>query len=184
MDRSIELIPLVCVQCSTPIPAEPDQIAWVCAQCGQGLRLDPAEGLKPLQVYYTAGIRPGAPGKPYWVVDGQVVIQRRESYGSAGQALQEAQRFWSQSRRFFLPAYSATLEALLAQATSLLVQPPALQAGPPAPFEPVMLSLEDVQPGVEFIVMAVEAGRKDKLKTVDFSLKLGEPALWILTGAQ
>jgi hypothetical protein len=163
-----------------PVPAEPDQVAWVCAQCGQGMSLDYATGLKSLQVYYTAGIKPGSMGKPYWVADGQVVIKRRESYGSAGQALQDAQRLWSRPQRFFLPAYASTLEVLLAQANALLIQPPALQTGPPAPFEPVVLAVEDIQQVAEFIVIAIEAGRKDKLKSVDFSLKLGEAALWIL----
>jgi hypothetical protein len=30
------------------------------------------------------------------------------------------------------------------------------------------------------MVVAVEAGRQDKLKNVDFSLNLSPPALWIL----
>jgi hypothetical protein len=180
VDRPVELIPLICLRCSMPVPAEPDQVAWVCTQCGQGMSLDYAKGLRPLQVYYTAGITPGSMGKPYWVADGQVEIKRRESYGSAGQALQDAQRLWSKPQRFFLPAYASTLEALLVRASALLIQPPALQAGPSAPFEAVTLASEDIQQGAEFIVMAIEAGRKDKLKSVDFSLKLGEAALWIL----
>ncbi len=41
-------------------------------------------------------------------------------------------------------------------------------------------ALADVQAAVDFIVMAVEAGRKDKLREVDFSAKLSAPELWVL----
>ena len=58
MDRSVELIPLNCVRCGTPLPAEPDEAAWVCAQCGQGMILDPNAGLLSLQVNYSAALKP------------------------------------------------------------------------------------------------------------------------------
>lgn len=179
MDKAIELIPLVCVRCSTPVPAEVDEVAWVCAQCGQGLSLEET-GLQSLEVNYMAGIPADAKGKPYWVVQGQVSSLQREKYGSGSKETQQAQTFWSQAQRFFVPAYSATLEHLLAQATQLLLQPPALQKGTAAPFEPVTLAIEDVRPAAEFIVVAIEAGRKDKLKKINFSLQLSLPVLWIL----
>ena len=179
MDQPVELVPLLCLKCSTPIPASADESAWVCAQCGQGMLLDPKIGLVPLDVHYAAGILPNTPGKPYWVADGQVTLSR-ESYGSGGKEGREAELFWSQPRRFFLPAFAASLEALLSQAIQMLLQPPPLQNGPAARFESVTASVEDVQPAAEFIVMAIEAGRKDKAKKIDFALKLSHPELWIL----
>jgi hypothetical protein len=179
VDKAIELVPLVCVRCSTPVPAELDEVAWVCAQCGQGLLLEET-GLQALEVHYMAGIPANSKGKPYWVTQGQVSSLQREKYGSGGKEAQEAEAFWGQPRRFFVPAYSATLENLLAQATQLLLQPPALQEGPASPFEAVTLAVEDVRPAAEFIVMAIEAGRKDKLKKMNFSLQLSSPVLWIL----
>lgn len=179
MDQRIELVPLVCPQCSTPVPAEVDEVAWVCAQCGQGIYLNPETGPQRLQVYYSASIPPGARGRPYWVADGRVTMQR-EAYRSDTRSVQDAEAFWSQTRRFFIPAYSAPLENLLTQAANLLLQPPAVKAGPPAPFEAVTLSLDDVPAAAEFIVIAIEAGRKDKLKLIEPDVKLSPPALWIL----
>lgn len=179
MDQTIQLVPLVCVQCSTPIPAELHEAAWVCAQCGQGMALDPAKGLLAVPVYYTSGIPAGGSGKPYWVADGQVTL-RRETYRSNSGSAREAEQFWSAPRRFFVPAYASDTETLLRTGVSLLANPPALQTGPAMPFQAVTLSIEDIQPAAEFIVMAVEAGRKDALKKVSFSLKLSQPALWIL----
>jgi len=177
--RPIELIPLVCLNCSTPIPAGKDEMAWVCAQCGQGMALDVQKGLTPLPVHYAKGIQPGRRGKPYWVADGQVNLQR-EVYRSSGKSAQEAVQFWSSPRSFLIPAYSLPQEDLLAQTTRFLLQPPALISGPRAQFEPVTLSMEDIQPVAEFIVMAIEASRKDMLKDIRFSLDLPLPSLWIL----
>ena len=46
--------------------------------------------------------------------------------------------------------------------------------------ETVIMHLEDVTAATEFVIMAIEAGRKDKLKELDISLKLSTPVLWIL----
>ena len=179
MDKPIELIPMLCVQCSTPVPAQEDEVAWVCAQCGQGLFLDEEKGLAPLEVQFAAGIPENKKGKPFWVAEGQVSLQRK-SYGSSGRQSGEAQRFWSQPRCFFVPAFECSLESLLSKGVELLIKPPDLQPGPGAAFEPVVLWHEDVSAAAEFIVMAVEAGRSDKVKEIDFSLQLSTPVLWIL----
>jgi hypothetical protein len=179
MDQPIALTPLVCLHCNTPIPADTDERAWVCAQCGQGMALDTQKGLTPIQVQYTEGIPPNTPGKPFWVTEGQVALER-DVYRSSGKSAQEAEQFWSQSRRFVIPAYSTSQEDLLALAARFLLQPPALKPGSPVRFEPVTLSMEDIQPVAEFIVMAIEAGRKDMLKNIRFTLKLTLPTLWIM----
>lgn len=177
MDQSIDLVPLVCMKCNTRIPAEINEVAWVCEQCGQGLLLDQIKGLVPQEVNYASEIVPNTKGKPYWVAEGHVSDLKRETYD---QQSGEAEQFWSQPHRFFIPAYTSTLEDLLRQATALLLQPPTLQPGPSVHFEPVTMPVEDVMAGAEFIVMAIEAGRKDKLKNVDFALQLSSPVLWIL----
>ena len=179
MARPIELISLVCVQCSTRLPAEPGQVAWVCPQCGRGQLLT-EKGLVPLAVDYIAGIAPGSKGKPYWVAEGSVVLQRQTYTGNQDS---ESRKFWLQPRRFFIPAFDLSQEGLLTLGRQLLTKPPVLQAGPPVPFEPVTFSPEDVTPLAEFIVMALEADRSDKLKTLQIQLRWSEsPSLWILPG--
>ena len=179
MDQPVNLIPLVCPKCSTPVPAEVDEVAWVCAQCGQGLALDEENGLALLDVHYADGIPPNGRGKPFWVVDGTVEMHR-EVYNTIRKQNKEAQQFWSQPRSFFIPAFSCTLEALLKVGVDLLRQPPVLQPGPAAAFQPVTLHCDDVRTAAEFVVVAVEAERKDKVKEIDFTLKLTDPVLWIL----
>ncbi|MCI0519267.1 MAG: hypothetical protein L0Z70_03320 [Chloroflexi bacterium] len=177
MDQPIELVPLLCIRCAAPLPAQPEETAWVCAQCGQGLLLDEESGLTALEVHYAAGIPPGGRGKPYWVAEGRVSVERQTYSGSQSK---EAAQFWSQPRRFFVPAYQAPLEELTEMGRRLLVAAPALQEGSAAAFEPVTLSQADAAVAAEFLVMSVEAERKDKLKELNFTLDLQPPVLWIL----
>jgi hypothetical protein len=179
VDRPVELVPLVCVKCDTPIPTGVDEIAWACTQCGQGMVLDEMHGLQALNIHYTADIPEDTPGKPYWVVDGRVSMQR-STYGRPGESGNESNLFWSKPRRFFIPAFQAPLELLLKLAKSMLLNPPILEPSAPVAFEAVTLNREDVLAAAEFIVIAIEAGRKDKLKSVNFELQLSEPVLWIL----
>lgn len=179
MDRAIELVPLVCPQCSTPVPAEINEVAWVCAQCGLGLCLDEEKGLAPIEVHYAAGIPDGGRGRPFWVVEGRVSLQR-ESYDSARKEAEQARQFWGEPRHFSIPAFDGTLESLLSQGLTLLRQPPPLQPGSKAAFEPVTLHPLDLRAAVEFLVVAVEAERKDRVKEIQFDLQLSPAVLWIL----
>lgn len=179
MDQTIQLAPLVCVQCSTPLPAEPDEAAWVCAQCGQAMALDTQKGLLPVPVVYAAGAPPGARGRPFWVADGVVSLERSAYRANSGRA-RDAEQFWSAPRRFFIPAYRLDTETFLKTGAALLERPPAVQSGAPILFEPVTLALEDLQPVCEFLVVGVEAARKDAIREIRFTLRLSPPALWIL----
>ena len=179
MDRPVELVPLVCIQCSTAIPAGVEEVAWVCAQCGQGMFLDEAHGLEALDIHYSADIPQNSTGKPYWVAGGQVTMERT-TYDYGGKHGEAAQQFWGQSQQFFVPAFQAPLESLLEISKAMLLDPPRLSSGPATPFEAVTLYRDDVFAAAEFIVIAIEAERKDKLKSIDFELKLSKPVLWIL----
>lgn len=179
MDQTIHLIPLICPNCSTPIPAEPHEAAWACGQCGQGLALHSDKGLQTVAIQYQKEIPPGRRGRPYWMTVGKVQLER-EAYRSKSGAREEAQAFWSAPRRFFIPAFPMGTETLLQTGVSLLVNPPTLIPGAPVPFEPVTLGIEDIQPVAEFIIMAIEAGRKDSLKRAEIQLDLSAPTMWIL----
>jgi hypothetical protein len=138
--------------------------------------LDENRGLLPLQVQYAAGIDPDGVGRPFWVADGQVSLQR-ELY--SGNKNTEAQLLWSQPRRFTIPAYNCHLDTLLQYGVQLLLKPPALQPGSAVRFQPVTLAPGDLQALAEFIVVAIEAERSDMLKQIEVAVRLSEPVLWI-----
>ena len=179
MSDSPTLIPLQCLKCQAALPAGLDEVAWVCPTCGQGLILDEEQpgGLDILEIHYAAGIPTGARGRPFWVAQGEVRL-RRETY-SGNQAKQSAE-FWQSPRLFLVPAYQIGLAELVEQGTQLVSNPPALAEGGSAAFRPVTLNREDLRPMAEFIVMGVEAARRDDLKTLHVQIRLGPAALWIL----
>jgi hypothetical protein len=142
------------------------------------MALSDEKGLSPIEVQFAAGIPPDARGKPFWFAEGQAVLGQRQTY--SGNQDRDAQQFWLRPRSFFIPAFTCSLETRLSLGIEYLVRPPDLQPGSPALFEPVTLYAEDVPAAAEFILVAIEAGRKDKLKELDFSLKLSNPCLWIL----
>lgn len=180
MSQPITLVPLKCLNCETPVPAQLDEIAWVCQNCSTGLLLDEEQGLLPLEIQYSAKIQDNDTGQPFWVVDGQVGISRA-TYTGLGRKSKEAQKFWTQPRRFFIPAFSCTLDELTGLGRLAITTQPELKAGPAVHFKPVTQMKEDLRALAEFIVIAVEAHRHDKVKQVIIeSIKLGEPELWIL----
>lgn len=183
MAQSITLLPLLCPACHAALPAQADEILWRCPQCGQGWQLaeltsrDTENGLAPLHLRFQAGLDPRTGGQPYWVAEGRVGLQR-DTY--SGNQAKEAEAFWAAPRRFFVPAFTCPLETLVELGMNLLLKPPALTEGAPAPFTAVTLPPADVKDLAEFIVVGLEAGRRDQLKTLTFNLQLAAPELWIL----
>ena len=175
---SIELVLLKCLRCSTHIPAGDEEVAWVCAQCGQGMRLTET-GLAPQAVNWAAA-RPGPTqlrGLPFWVFTGAVNFIRRENYGGKS----EPDKLWSSPRRFYIPAFPAPLDQLETLGADLTRKQIALKAGLAiGALKDCTLFPDDARHAVEFVVLTIEAERKDKLKTVEFSLDLNEPELWVL----
>lgn len=178
METPVELVPLNCIRCGTPIPAEIDEVAWVCRQCEKGQQLN-EYGLIPLQVNYSLHVEAHQKGRPFWVCDGQVTLNRR-TYGSASKQNQDAQHFWGQPRTFIVPAFPYTLGEFSPVGIKWLQNPPAMQPGLIVDFEPITMAADDVGAWAEFLVYALEAERSDKVKKIEFDLKLGEPKMWIL----
>ena len=194
MSPAIELIPMQCVRCQNPLPAQPDEVFWVCASCGQAQLLSDERGLLPETIHYASGVpqkvagstatsaagstATSAAGKPVWVVAGQVLLSRQTYNGDNSRDMQQ---FWAQPRRFFIPAYTLPLDQLVNACVSMLRQPPALPEGTsPAAFYPVTVHAEDLQALAEYAVLAVEADRKDMLKELTFQVQLGAPEMWVI----
>ena len=177
MPNSVTLLHMTCPRCQNALPAKVDEVAWVCAQCGQGMLLDAAKGLAALEVHYSAGIQAGKPGSPYWVAQGQAALQRKTFQGDKSADMVS---FWAQPHLFFVPAITLPLEQVVEVGMRLLRQPPVLTAGPAVPFAPVTVPPDDMRALAEFVVFAIEAERKDALKELSIRLDLATPELWVL----
>jgi hypothetical protein len=175
---SVELSLLKCLRCGAFVPAQEDEIAWMCAQCGQGLQLA-EKGLAPLAVNWAAA-RPGlaqARWLPFWVFAGTVKFTRRESYSGS----RPPEKLWNGPVRFYIPAFSAALKQMQDLGADLTRRQPLLKAGPAqGALSGCTLLVDDARHAVEFVVLTIEAAQSDKLKAVDFALKLEAPELWLL----
>src|SRR5512143_1232255 len=175
---SVELRLLKCLRCGALVPAQEEEVAWVCAQCGQGLQLAP-EGVAPLTVKWAAG-RAGAASlhwAPFWIFVGTVTFSSRESYSGS----RPPEKLWGSPVRFFVPAFAATLRQTQELGANLTRRQLKLAAGPAqGAVTGCTLSLDDAHQAADFIVLTIEADQSDKLKHVDFSVKLDQPELWLL----
>jgi hypothetical protein len=178
MEIPVELLALNCIQCGMALPAELDEVAWVCSNCTQGQQLA-QNGLIPLEIHSSARIPANQTGWPFWIATGRATIDR-EVYGTFGKKTEEARDFWAEPHLFIVPAFDHPLQELIQTGMAWLRNPPDLTPGPPAAFQSVTVSPEDMGPWAEFLVLAVEASRKDKVKKIQFSLDLDEPELWVL----
>lgn len=176
--KPVQLIPMLCVRCQAPIHAKPDETAWVCEQCGQGQLLDDVRGLRAQDVFFSKDIAGGTKGRPFWVTRGMVTVTRRETY--KGDSSLEMREFWEAPRLFFIAAYQTSLDDIISTGVSMLRAPLAIQPGSPVPFLPVVILPDDVHALAEFMVVSVEAERRDALKRINFTLDIDPPQLWIL----
>lgn len=175
----VRLIPLVCIQCRSAVSAQPDEVAWVCEQCGQGLLLDAEQGgLTALDVFFSQAVPAGKRGRPFWVARGLVTITGRETY--KGNETRAAQAFWESPRLFYIPAWEASLDEVIHLGSQLLRNPVAMQPGSRVPFLPVTTPPGDLRALAEFMIVSMEADRRDALKRIDFTLNLDPAQLWIL----
>jgi hypothetical protein len=170
------LVALQCVRCSTPVPAEPDEVAWVCQNCGQGLLLDDVDGLRPIAVHAATAEGKADTWKPFWVAAGRVRFTRRESYGR--DAAPEPR--WDQPVRFVVPAYATAVERVVGLGVGFVMRPPALQEGESQSLHGVTVLPEQIAPLTRFIVLSIEAERDDKIEAIEFTVELDTPELWVL----
>jgi hypothetical protein len=176
MTTSIRLALLKCLKCGTLVPAQADEVAWTCAQCGQGWRLTET-GLAPLNVFWAAGRPQPAPNWfPFWVMPGRVTVNRRETFGGSG----APNPWWTAERRFYIPAFPLPLEQLQALGAAITYQQTPLKAGPAGTLQNCTLLPEEAPAVAEFIVLTIEAEQRDKLRQIDFTLTLGNGELWVL----
>jgi hypothetical protein len=178
MSTAVRLIPLQCSKCQTAIPGQPGEVAWVCAACGQAVLLDEEKGVRPIDAFFSQQIAPNQPGKPYWVALGRVSGLNRLTF--RGDESKAMAAFWSAPRLFYVPAWKLAVEDVVAAGVRLLNAPLEIHPGSQTAFYPITVSPWDMRPLAEFMVMSIEAARKDYLKELNFSIQLEPAQLWVM----
>lgn len=181
----MKLLELRCPVCARPIAAENDDLVVACAHCHTPISLDEEKGLRPMAVRYVA---PAANAQvvtwlPLWLFQGRVSLQQRETQGRG--KTRDAEQFWSAPRYFYIPAWALTLSTIEKLSMPMLASQPVFRplaegGQGEIPLQPAVLSAEDAEKLVEFLVLEMEAQRDDWLKTIQFDVSLGAPAFWAL----
>lgn len=179
----MKLVACRCPECGQPLRPENEHIIVACENCGAAVHLSD-DGLVPIQVGYAAP-QPEAQvteWRPFWIFRGQVHLLRRETQDGRSGELASAQ-FWGQPRYLYVPAWDLPLKQVREMGSFMVRHQPAYQLIP-RPGEgrllPIVLSTEDALKVAEFIVLDIEARRKDWLKRIDFRLELKDPVLCAL----
>ncbi len=181
---SVRLIAIKCLQCGLPVPAQPADIAFGCPHCGQ-VALIAGDRLVPQPAFWgvpRAGVTP-AGWLPFWVFAGQVALPVRETFGGLGFGDGGPDPLWQAPRRLWVPAFSLTLDLAKQWGVALTRGQPQFASGaPPAgvALSGCVVTVEDAHKLAEFVVLSIEAERKDMLKRIAIQLPGGAPELWVL----
>ena len=179
----MRLLLLRCPTCATPLEANHQDQVVACSGCATHVALG-EDGPLPITVHYAQPVGdPLAVGswEPLWIFSGQVTLRSRQTQGGK-KAGREADEFWQAPRRFYVPAGDLSPAQIRSIGLDLLNRQPSpipLPAGPQTGrMRPALLSAADAAQFAEFLVLDLEAQRRDMLKDLQFDLLLGEPALW------
>ena len=175
------LIVVRCPACGNTLTPGDDDLVVACAQCGAALHLAD-EGPQPIEIQYAqTNLAKTGTWRPWWIFKGRVNLIKRETQG--GNRSDEARQFWAQPRVMAVPAWDLSIAAVKQAGVQLLQRPPVLNAiARPSGVRltPAVVSAEDARKMLEFLVLTLEAGRDDWLKTVDFQIEAGLPELWAM----
>jgi hypothetical protein len=187
----MKLLPLRCPSCRHLLPVENDDVLVDCAHCCTAVLVDD-DGVRTAEVRFAvSATAPAQDGHwlPYWVFHGRVHIQQRETQGGGGWGIlaatpeAESSQLWGSDRYLYVPAWRLPLHEAQAIGSDLIQLQPAyafIDRPESARLQPAAITAADAGKIVEFIVLAIEARRKDWLKRLAFELELGPGQLWAL----
>ncbi len=181
----MKLLLLRCPNCNAPLTPNQDDMVTMCGDCFTAVSIDQT-GLNIKEIIYAASDTEEVPlWLPFWVFNGRVNISQRQTQGSNKGAAKDAQQFWGSHRRLYVPAWQLEMPMARSMGQRLTQEQPHFTAIP-RPDEVDLLGTavtpEDALKLIEFIILSIEAERKDWLKSLQFTIDAEEPELWALPG--
>jgi len=183
----MKLILLRCPNCSQALKPENDEIVLACPNCHLPVKIS-ENGPEIISIRYAilaSGKGDRSIWVPFWVFKGQVNIRSRQTQGRRSSG-KDSQRTWEVLNRFYVPAWDLSVHTAQNVGTKLTLRTPEMRViEQPAQVQlvPAIVSPDDALKLLEFIVLAIEARRKDWLKDLVFDLDVGKPELLALPKA-
>lgn len=180
----MKLLALRCPTCAQSLkPQNPEVVVLRCGGCGTAVSLSES-GLDTISVQFAAAaVEEFDAWAPLWVFNGRVHIHSRQTQGRDRQAQQDAEQLWGYPRRLYVPAWDLPTEAACQLGGNLVQHQPTFQpADPPKRVTLIeaVITPEDALKLLEFVVLNVEAARKDWLKDLQFTIEVTTPQLWAI----
>ena len=184
----MKLILLRCPVCSVPLTPENDDVVVACTNCHNPIAIA-VDGPVKMNVRFAlpAGFREDVDRwVPFWVYEGLVKIQKRDTQGGSRSAKKDAEALWGGPRRLYVPAWDLSIETAQRVGSRLIQQQPQYQIitkPEEVQLVPAVVTPSDARKVLDFIIVAIEARRKDWLKDLAFELDVGQPEMWALPQA-
>lgn len=180
----MKLIALRCPQCRQNLnPTHNEVVVTVCDNCHTAVHIS-QNGLQELEVNYAAPASDQVTAwLPFWVFDGRVNLQQRESQGRSKGADKDAAQMWGAPRRLYAPAWNTQAGQARQIGSTLIQKQPAFQRierPPAALLTEGIITPEDALKLLDFIILTIEANRKDDLKDIRYKIEAGTPQLWAI----
>ena len=180
----MKLLSLRCPQCGQGLaPKHNEVVVAGCPHCHTAVHIS-QNGLREIEVLYAAPASDQvAAWLPFWVFDGRVRLLRRESQGNSRGADKEATAMWGRSRYLYIPSWDISAGQARQIGSQLIQQQPAFQTierPQAALIAEAILTQEDALKLLDFIILTIEARRKDDLSQIDYQIEAGQPALWAI----
>jgi hypothetical protein len=184
----MKLLLLRCPNCTNPLTPGNNDVVIGCSRCQEAVEIDDS-GPHIVEVHYAikGGTKPDAQSwLPFWVYEGRVNMLRRETQGRRRSAEKEVAELWGIPRKLFVPAWDLSLSTAQEVGQRMVLEQPVfhfIDRPPDAQLAPATVTPEDAMRLLEFVVLAIEARRKDWLKDIQFELEIGRPDLWAIQQA-
>lgn len=180
----MKLIALRCPQCGQNLePTENEVVVVSCHNCYTAVHIS-QNGLREIEAIYAAPSSNQVDSwLPFWVFDGRVNLQRRDSQGRSKGADKDAAQMWGAPRRLFAPAWNTKAGQARQIGSSLIQNQPTFQPieqPPGAQMTEAIITPDDALKLLDFIVLTIEAKRKDDLKNINYTIEAGSPKLWAI----
>lgn len=179
----MKLLALRCPTCAQPLKPQNREVVVLRCDCGTAVSLQDT-GLDTIAVQFAASaVEKFDAWLPLWLFNGRVNIITRQTQGRNKQAEQDAQQLWGYPRRLYVPAWDMPTETASQLGGDLAQRQPLFERTSHPdnfPFIEAVVTPEDALKLLEFVVFNVEAGRKDWLKELHFTIEAGSPQLWAI----
>lgn len=184
----MKLLALRCPTCAQPLkPHNQDVVVMSCEGCGTAVSLSQS-GLDTIALQFAApAVDNFDAWLPLWVFNGRVNITNRQTQGRNKEAQQHSEQLWGYPRRLYVPAWELPTETASQLGGDLVQRQPTFQrTDQPSSFSLIeaVITPDDALKMLEFVVLSVEAARKDWLKALNFNIEAAKPQLWAIPAQQ